>query len=287
MKHLLSNTRVLVASDNTDDADLIQRQLNAHFGQVQVSTDAERRLQDFEHHAPEVLVLAFDRLDKAQRYYLGLYRLGVGLQQRLHRTVILCSKEDVHEVFDLCKQAHFDDYVLYWPHSYDGTRLAMSVWNAGRSVTAARSGDPQPPGPPAPALPSAPPLLDGHTRRGSRGVMVVDDDAFARMLVGRVLDPTVWEATFAVDGATALALLDRHRPDVILMDIHLPGLDGVALTQRLKASPHLADIPIVMMTGDASKTALLNSLEAGAASFVVKPFTRESLMSKLQAVLSP
>jgi CheY-like chemotaxis protein len=70
------------------------------------------------------------------------------------------------------------------------------------------------------------------------------------------------------------------------MDIHLPGPDGVALTQRLKASPRLASIPIVMMTGDACKSALLSSMEAGAAAFVVKPFTRESLTSRLLSVLS-
>jgi CheY-like chemotaxis protein len=117
-------------------------------------------------------------------------------------------------------------------------------------------------------------------------VMVVEDDEFARMLVNRALDPVDWETIFAGDSATALAQLRRQRPDVILMDIHLPGLDGVAFTQRLKASPDLAHIPIVMMTGDASKVALLNSLEAGAAAFVVKPFTRQSLTVKLHAVLS-
>lgn len=306
MKHLKNNTRVLVASDNTDDADLIQRQLNAHFAQVQVSTDAERCLQDFERHAPEVLVLAFDRLDKAQSYYLGLYRLGSGLLQRPHRTVILCNKEEVHAVFDLCKQDYFDDYVLYWPHSHDGSRLAMSVWNAGRDMTAAQSPGPQaharqagdggaaavegsthyPKGVVESALAGARPPLVDQVRRVRPVVMVVDDDAFARMLVGQVLDPLVWETTFAVDGATALEHLDRHRPDVILMDLHLPGLDGVKLTQQLKASPHLAGIPIVMLTGDACKAALLRSMDAGAASFVVKPFTRESLTSKLQAALS-
>lgn len=318
MRHLTSNTRVLVVSDNTDDAQLIQRQLSGNFTQVKVSTDAERCLQEFERHSPEVLVLAFDRLDKAQRYYLGLYRLGSGLLQHPHRTVILCSKEEVHAVFELCKQAHFDDYVLYWPHSQDGSRLAMSVWNAGRQASGPRTVPPQPTGPQTPGGPlvprdhllgsapaqaaassmdmafesqaqtparpakPAPLLAQGRVRRV---VMVVDDDEFARMLVEQVLDPQVWETQFAFDGAAALVLLERQRPDVILMDLHLPGLDGVSLTHRLKASPLWAAIPIVMMTGDACKSALLRSMEAGAVSFVVKPFTRDSLASKLQAAL--
>jgi len=59
-------------------------------------------------------------------------------------------------------------------------------------------------------------------------------------------------------------LLERQRPDVILMDLHLPGLDVVSLSHRLRASPHWAAIPIVMTTGDACKAALLRSLEVGA-----------------------
>ena len=86
MKHVTCATRILVVSDNVDDARQIQRHLNDDFTQVQLSTDANLSLQDFERHAPAVLVLAFDRLDKAERYYLGLYRLGSTAQQHPHRT---------------------------------------------------------------------------------------------------------------------------------------------------------------------------------------------------------
>lgn len=329
MKHATSSAKVLVASDNADDAQQVLRQLKADFTQVQLSTDADRWVQDFEQCAPDVLVLAFDGLEKAQGYYLGLYRLGSVLQQHAHRTVILCNRDEVQAVFDLCKKAYFDDYVLYWPHSHDGPRLAMSLWNACREKMAPGAGQPKPADLNAharhvgeldrligrevdaagrqaaagvagaavdvwarqlqrviePAL-AGTRLLAEQLRCVRPVVMVVEDDEFARTLVGRALDPQAWETVFAVDGVAALAHLRRHRPDLILMDMHLPGIDGVALTQRLKASPHLASIPVVMMTGDASKAALLSSLEAGAAAFVVKPFTRESLTSKMQAVLS-
>ena len=113
-------------------------------------------------------------------------------------------------------------------------------------------------------------------------VMVVEDDEFSRELVARTLDPQCWEAVFASDGAAAINQLRHLRPDVILMDIRLPGIDGVTLTHQLKASPHLATIPVIMMTGDARKETLLNSLAAGAAGFVVKPFTRAVLNAKLE-----
>lgn len=329
MRFALRDARVLVASDNADDARQVQRQLKADFAHVQLSIDADRCLEDFEQHTPDVLVLAFDGLDKAQRYYLGLYRLGGALQQHPHRTVILCRRDEVQAVFELCKKAYFDDYVLYWPHSHDGPRLAMSVWIACREMISLRTGVPQPAdlhaharhvgeldrlisrevdtasqqapagaggaavgawarhlkGVIEPAL-AGTRLLAEQIRRIRPVVMVVDDDDFARTLVGRALDPLAWETMFAVDGASAFAHLRRLRPDVILMDIHLPGPDGVALTQRLKASPHLASIPVVMMTGDACKAALLSSMGAGAAAFVVKPFTRDSLTNKLLSVLA-
>ncbi len=333
MKHATSDAKVLVASDNADDARQVQLQLKTDFNQVHLSTDDDRHVADFERCAPDVLVLAFDRLDKAQRYYLGLYRLGGALQQHPHRTVILCAQDEVQAVFKLCKQAYFDDYVLYWPHTHDGPRLAMSVWIACREMDAARPGVPQPAelyaharyvdeldrligreidaagqqvaaGPAGAAAGAALGAWAKHLKgviepalAGTRllaeqihqikpVLMVVDDDDFVRTLVSRALDPQAWETRFAVDAASAMAQLRRHRPDIILMDIHLPGLDGVALTQRFKAAPHLASIPIVIMTGDASKTTLLSSMEAGAAAFVVKPFTRESLTTKLMSVLS-
>jgi CheY-like chemotaxis protein len=108
-------------------------------------------------------------------------------------------------------------------------------------------------------------------RRIRPTLMVVEDDPFARELVRHALDGDAWGMVFAVDGGDALALLRRGRSDLILMDVRLPGLDAVALTQRLKAVPHLAYIPVVTMMGNAGKQALMDSLQAGATDFVVNP----------------
>ncbi len=311
--------RVLVASDKHEDAQQILRQLSSDFDHVRASTDPDRAVQDVEEWQPDVLVLAFDSLDKAQRYYLGLYRLGQTLQQHRHRTVILCGKDEVRAVFELCKKQYFDDYVLYWPHAHDGPRLLMSVWAACREMAAPVSDAPRT----AELLTHAKHLGDlesaldrgfaagerqgGAWVRGFRDgvepalkgtralaekvrgirpvVMVVEDDEFARQLIQRLLDPREHELLMAANGEEALGQLRRVRPDLVLMDINLPGMDGLALTRRLKASPHLADIPVVMMTGDARRETLVSSMEAGAAAFVVKPFTRESLMAKLDKIL--
>ena len=65
------------------------------------------------------------------------------------------------------------------------------------------------------------------------------------------------------------------------MDVRLPGGDGVALTEQIKSTPELASIPVVMLTGEARFETLVRSMEAGAADFIVKPFTRDALVAKL------
>ena len=126
MKHVMSPARVLVASDNADDAQQVQRQLNAEFEHVLVSTDTDRSLEDFERSKPDVLVLAFDHLDKAQRYYL-VVRLGGGCSTP--STVILCSKDEVRECC-LCKR-RFRRYVCM-ARTATMVRLAMSCGSFAR-----------------------------------------------------------------------------------------------------------------------------------------------------------
>ncbi len=133
---------ILVATDNVTDAALVKKQLEEEFTKVATSTDADAAAKDFERHRPDVLVLAFDNLEKAERYYLGLYRLCPTVQQHIHRTVILCNKDEVKRVYELCKKNYFDDYVLFWPMTYDMSRLAMAIHHALRELATLKDGAP-------------------------------------------------------------------------------------------------------------------------------------------------
>ena len=133
---LSSTARVLVASDNQDDAAEVAGLLRSEFGDVSESTDPERDVEDFEAFEPHVLVLAFETIEKAQSYALGLYRFSRKVSAHAHRTVVLCNKDQVRMAFALCKKGSFDDYVLYWPHAQDGLRLTMSVLSALRQLSA-------------------------------------------------------------------------------------------------------------------------------------------------------
>ncbi len=118
-------------------------------------------------------------------------------------------------------------------------------------------------------------------------LLVVEDDDFTRRLIGKMLDPLRFDVSYAEDSKAALTSLREIHPDLILMDIRLPGpgLDGLALTRHLKAAPRRRSIPVIMMTGDARRETVMKSMQAGAASFVVKPFDREALLARIQTTL--
>jgi PleD family two-component response regulator len=116
-------------------------------------------------------------------------------------------------------------------------------------------------------------------------VLVVDDDKGMRDILEPVLISMGYAVSLVGSGSQALQELTHMQPDAILMDIKLTDADGVTLTRQLKASPQLAHIPIILMTGDSRRERLISSIEAGAADFIAKPFTLGVLRAKLEKVL--
>lgn len=134
----LETLKVLVVTDVAADAVQIARLLADHFEHIETSTIESRFIADFERVQPDVVVLAFTSLERAERYSLGLYRHSEVVHSLPHRSIVLCDKDNVHRAFELCRKEYFDDYVLYWPMVFDTPRLAMSVLIAGRSLQAQR-----------------------------------------------------------------------------------------------------------------------------------------------------
>lgn len=130
--------KILVASDKKAEAEAVRTQLEADYPHICVSYDPERHVEDFERVRPDVLLLVFNKIENAQSYYLGLYRFGEAAQQHSHRTIVFCTKEQVKKAFELCRKQYFDDYVLFWPCPYDGSRLPMSIHVALRELKQSR-----------------------------------------------------------------------------------------------------------------------------------------------------
>ncbi len=138
----------------------------------------------------------------------------------------------------------------------------------------------------APAIHDASPPTAGVVAGPQRPrVLIVDDDKFQCKLLGTLLESDRYELAFAHSAAEAFDALRVRRPNLILMDVVLPDLDGVEITRRLKVQLQYAAIPVVMITGHSDRQVLAESLLAGAVDFVVKPFDRKVLCSKVAKYL--
>ncbi|MBI5625011.1 MAG: response regulator [Elusimicrobia bacterium] len=106
-------------------------------------------------------------------------------------------------------------------------------------------------------------------------ILVVDDDAAVRRIIRRVLEPLGYEVIEIADGADAVLMVETYRPRLVLLDIHMPRLDGIAVADELsQAHPGVA---VVMVTGDATEPREQLARERGAAAFLAKPFESDSL----------
>lgn len=389
LKPAEAKAKILVASDKPSDATLVRKLLLQEFEQIFLSTHPDLAVKDFECRAPDVLVLAFNTLAKAERYYLGLYRLSGKIHLHPHRTVVLCNMDEVSQAYQACRQQYFDDYVQFWPMTNDAPRLLMSVHHSLRDLRAISEGGPSAAEFAAQArrLAELGNMLDQHVVQGNQRIvvanramaqaeqdigaaldgfssklaqgnfpgvssindvtdleqeikrlkqeeigprfrkvtesvqpikqwsddfrkgiephiesvrtlnamadairpmiLVVDDDDFQHKIVNKLLESENYRLVFAGGGVEALNILRKMQPDLILMDIMMPDLDGIETTRRLKTIPQFANVPVIMVTGKSEGSAVRDSIKAGAANFVVKPFDRDTLLVKLAHALHP
>ncbi len=116
----------------------------------------------------------------------------------------------------------------------------------------------------------------------SRRILLVEDHEDNRRIVRDLLASVGYELIEAVTGEEGVALAARERPDLILMDIQLPGLDGYEATRRIKADPALRAIPIVAVTSYALSGDDRKALAAGCDAYVTKPFSPRALLAKIR-----
>jgi two-component system response regulator MtrA len=116
----------------------------------------------------------------------------------------------------------------------------------------------------------------------SARVLVVDDDQALAEMLGIVLRGNDFEASFVADGDRALDAFRTVRPDIVLLDLMLPGRDGVDVCRDIRAESH---VPIVMLTAKGDTLDVVAGLEAGADDYVVKPFKPAELVARIKARL--
>jgi phosphate regulon transcriptional regulator PhoB len=116
-------------------------------------------------------------------------------------------------------------------------------------------------------------------------ILVVDDERDIVELVRYHAEKQGWRCLIAADGPTALRRVATERPDLVVLDLMLPGLDGLEICRRLRADPATARLPIIMLTARGEETERVVGLEVGADDYVVKPFSPRELVARIRAVL--
>jgi two-component system cell cycle response regulator DivK len=111
----------------------------------------------------------------------------------------------------------------------------------------------------------------GQGRGMAKRILIAEDDPDNRFIVVKVLTLAGYETLEAADGRSALALARRERPDLIMMDLSMPGMDGWEASRRLKADPRTADIPIIALTAFALRGDEERARDAGCDGYLSKP----------------
>lgn len=117
-------------------------------------------------------------------------------------------------------------------------------------------------------------------------VLIVEDNELNMDMLRRRLTRAGFQVVTAADGAIAVSLAHAERPDIILMDLSLPVLDGWAATRLLKADPTLRSVPVIALTAHAMREDLLKAQEAGCDDFDTKPVELSRLLTKMAALLA-
>ena len=119
----------------------------------------------------------------------------------------------------------------------------------------------------------------------SRRILVIEDQEDNRRILRDLLTSASYEIIEAVTGEEGVTLAETQRPDLILMDIQLPGLDGYEATRRIKANPALRGIPIIAVTSYALSGDDVKAFQAGCDAYVTKPFSPRQLLAKIREYL--
>ena len=116
-------------------------------------------------------------------------------------------------------------------------------------------------------------------------ILSVDDSRTIRLIVGKTFRPYDCTVIEACNGEEGLATAAREKPDLILLDVTMPVMDGVTMLTKLKEQPELKSIPVIMLTAESGRDNVLHIARLGVRDYLVKPFKEEQLIEKAGRVV--
>ncbi len=124
------------------------------------------------------------------------------------------------------------------------------------------------------------PATTGNQSKEKKTILAVDDTPFFLTTLKKILQDTGYKLLFVTSGSDALKSLEKHHPDLVLLDIEMPEMDGYELAAQIRKRGEKA--PIVFLTGNAKRENVVRAVEAGAADFIVKPVNKEGVLAKIE-----
>jgi len=118
-----------------------------------------------------------------------------------------------------------------------------------------------------------------------RHVLIVDDEARTTVLEETILKHAGFECQIARDGLEAIQMARQNRPDLVLLDVFMPKLDGFETLAALRKDPKLRDLPVIMVTADLTENDVVRGLQMGADDYVVKPFNAQEMVARIDRTL--
>ena len=122
----------------------------------------------------------------------------------------------------------------------------------------------------------------GGKEKGATRILVVDDNPANLDVMTGVLEPEGYDLAVATSGEQALKVADRFRPDLILLDVMLPGMDGYETCRKLKETPEISAIPVIFVTARRETEAIVKGFRCGGQDYIAKPFRREEVLARVR-----
>lgn len=120
----------------------------------------------------------------------------------------------------------------------------------------------------------------------TKKLLIADDEPAIRMLIVATLGSESFEIFEAETGSQAMEIAEREQPALALLDVHMPGLSGIEVCRRIRASSELADTKVIILTGDAASADREAGLAAGADTYLTKPFSPLQLIETIERAVS-
>ena len=116
-------------------------------------------------------------------------------------------------------------------------------------------------------------------------IITIDDDPVVRTLIKKTFSSLGFEVITAADGFEGLQAIENNQPDIIFLDIMMPIIDGLEVLKRIKATPKIAKIPVIMFTAISDGQMVVESSKFGAEDYIIKPFQSSVLIQKVKELL--